>query len=285
MLQDLLQQQTDPAPCTLEEFGPALATFEDTAREDMSLTIGELLRLGGALFVIGSIVTGGYALLSGNPDWGVVVLMLTAGVFSLPLTYTLIKATFGTSTTVRRAVVHECGLVLWRGGELHTIPWADMVQLYEASTLRRAGKRILGTTVSVRLIVAPSGDIHDLRASMIGIADLVLLLREQLLPLLEDRAAAAVRRGEAVDFGHWRVNDARVADVSQNRTLAWGDITSIEVTGGMIRLLLWPQEVWAAAPVAHIPNARIFVAVAERCTGRPATLGKHAWIAVEDVEE
>jgi hypothetical protein len=113
----------------------------------------------------------------------------------------------------------------------------------------------------------------------------VTLLREQIVPLLEDRALAAVRRGEAVDFGHWRVNESRVADVHTSRTVPWGDITTIQVEGGMIRLLRWPQEVWSEAPVAHIPNARAFVAVAEQCTGRPATLGKHAWIAVQGAED
>jgi hypothetical protein len=290
MLKNLLQHHADPAPCTPEDFGPPLATFEDTARDDISLTIGEALRLGGVLLLMGMIVIGSYTLLAGTLDWGVVVLTLSLGVITLPLTYTLlIMTTPGSTTTVRRATVHECGLALWRGGELRNVPWDTVVQFYEASTLHMAGKRILGTTVSARLIVDSGGDTpnpqFDLRASITGIADLVALLREQLVPLLDDRALAAVQRGEAVDFGHWRVNESRVADVSKNRTLPWGDITTIQVEGGMIRLLKWPQEVWSETPVAQMPNARTFVAVAERCTGRPATLGKHAWIAVQGTEE
>lgn len=290
MLRNLLQQYTDPAPCTPEDFGPALATFEDTAREEITLTIGEALTLGGALLLMGMVVIGSYTLLTGDLDWGIVVLTLAFGVITLPLPFTLLMMiTPGSTTTVRRAVVHECGLALWRGGEVYNVPWDEITHFYEASTLHMAGKRILGTTVSARLIIDTGGDAaaaqFDLRSSMAGIADLITLLREQILPLLEDRALAAVRRGEAVDFGHWRVNESRVADVGKSRTLPWGDITAIQVEGGMIRLLRWPQEVWSEAPVAEIPNARAFVAAAEQLAGRAATLGKHAWIAVQGTEE
>jgi hypothetical protein len=160
-----------------------------------------------------------------------------------------------------RALVHQGGLVLERGGPPEVLPWSDVKYIKE---------RNVNGHYSVRLQLLDDRLI-TLDALFRGHHALGAAVRERVTGAVLARAADQLRRGDEVSFGPLKVSRQGLSN--EKEQIGWDEVSALGVvlnfSGSGYKVEVRKQgatAAWFSRPYIDFPNAAAFLEVASQFT-------------------
>lgn len=170
----------------------------------------------------------------------------------------------------RIVVLYENGLAYGRGGKVQGWRWED-IEAFAFEITRQYVSFIPTGTFYTYTLDTRGGDRVVLDGNVSGIKAVGEHIREKAVPLIYDRCAEALDRGEDVDFGPIRLNLTQGIQ-DRDRLYPWGEIEQVGLGNGYF--VVEPKKGsglrGASLPIGAIPNVDVLLAlIAEAMPPKP----------------
>ncbi|CAN0277898.1 unnamed protein product, partial [Phaeothamnion confervicola] len=160
-----------------------------------------------------------------------------------------------------RVAVHKQGLSVRTRAGTQSFGWSDVVSLREALT-ERTIKGAPAHMVREYNLDLSDGSKVTIPFGLENVAAVGEALRDQILPVIGRKAAAAIERGQSVKFDDWTVS-AKSLRSSAGGELLWKQAGEAKVEKGQLRVTKRDGSLWQEKSYADFPNAPVFLGIFE----------------------